>query len=143
MSETFPPDERGNPNPGNWTVQLRDPSVVKDKSVWPEYVGLESIHQLQAKDTKYQQFTEQFVKSMTPDQQRAARRTYDRNKKLFGEDARPYDQWLRDVQAQEYIRGGIFTKAIPGWIGPKGEGGYTSAQMKLLDQIKQYLQTSD
>lgn len=144
-SETYAPDEEGeggNPYPGNWTVQLRNPDVIKDKSKWQDYIGLESLHPLYAQDKGYQALTQQFVKSMTKQQMTDAHKVYDREKVEFGE-KRPFDKWLPSVQAQEYIRGGIFTKAIPDWIGPKGEGHYTPEQMKLLGRIKKYLESSD
>jgi hypothetical protein len=143
-SETYEPDEKGaggNPYPGNWTVQLRNPGVIKDPSQWQDYIGLESLHPLYAQDQGYRALTNEFVKSMTPEQMRSARTAYQRDKKIFGDSNEPFDKWLPRVQAQEYIRGGIFTKAIPNWIGPKGEGGYTPAQMKLLQKIKNYLET--
>jgi hypothetical protein len=142
-SETYGPQETGgdggNPYPGNWTVQLRNPGVVKDRSQWQDYIGLEALHPLYAEDKGYQDLTNQFVKSMTPDQLRASQNAYEHDKKLFGDTGEAFDKWLPRVQAQEYIRGGIFTKAIPNWVGPQGEGGYTPEQMKLLDKIKEYL----
>ncbi len=135
-SETYPPTEDRNPHPGHWTIQLNPKKMTGDPV---SNVGLEMIHTLQGEDPQYQKFTDQFIQSMTPDQRKSTQRLYAKEK-TAGEH-RPYDQWLKTVQAQEYIRGGIFTDVIPNWVGPKGEGGYTPQQAKLLDQIKQYLQT--
>lgn len=137
-SETYPPNEDNNPFRGNWTIQLNPKKMTGDPV---SNVGLEMIHTLQGADPQYQKFTEQFIQSMTPDQKRSTQRLYAKEK-ADGEH-RSYDQWLRTVQAQEYIRGGIFTDVIPNWVGPKGEGGYTPKQMKLFDQIKGYLQTPE
>lgn len=125
-------------------MQLRDSGVKNDPSAWKDYIGLESLHPLYANDKGYQELTKEFVKTLkaNPAQMADIHRAYDRDKKVFGT-KESFDKWLPRVQAQEYIRGGIFTKQIPGWVGPKGEGRYTPEQMKLLDRIKQYLSTSD
>lgn len=137
-SETYPPDEDANPHRPMWTVQLRHPSVVGDPSKWPDYLGLESLHWLQKEDPKYQQFTSQFINSMTDRQLGDAYQSYQREG-----DHRSFSEWLHTVQAQEYIRGGLFPRAIPNWLGPKGEGAYTPDQMRLLKQINQYLRSND
>ena len=143
-SETYPPTEDQNPHPGNWTIQLNPKKMTGDPV---DNVGLEMIHTLQGADPQYQKFTDQFVRSMTPGQLADSQRAYKRDMKDAGDNfmntGKPesFDSWMRRVQGQEYIRGGIFTKVIPNWIGPKGEGRYTPEQTKLLDQIKQYLQT--
>jgi hypothetical protein len=142
MSETFEPNDNSNPARGNWTVQLRDQSVVNDKSMWPDYVGLEALHPLYANDKGYQNLTDQFVKSMTPEQTADAQRTYQDQKKIWPTDE-SFDKWLPRVQAQEYIRGMIFPKAAPGWMGADGEGKYTPEQLQLGHEISQYLRTPD
>lgn len=142
MSETYEPDDPANPHKGNWTVQLRHPSVVGNRSTWSDYIALESLHPLYANDKGYQQLTKQFVQSMTPEQMKAAKAAYEHDKKVFGDTSESFEKWLPRVQAQEYIRGMIFPKASPGWLGPKGEGGYTSKQLKLGQQIDQYLRSS-
>lgn len=139
-SETYEPEDEQNPHPGNWTVQLRSPEAINGKVPHSSTIGFEMIHALQASDPQYQKMTDRFVKSMTPDQLADARKAYVRDKKVFGT-TESFDKWLPRVQAQEYIRGGIFTDVIPNWVGAKGEGRYTPEQTKLLDQIRQYLQT--
>jgi hypothetical protein len=138
-SETYPPNEGNNPHPGNWTIQVHPSELAKGPKYLADTVGLEMIHGLQGTDPQYQKFTDQFIKSMTPGQMSLMRREY--KKDQAGGEKRPFDEYMRTVQAQEYIRGGIFTDAIPNWIGPKGEGHYTPEQTKLLGQIKNYLQT--
>ncbi len=139
MSETFQPDDPQNPLPGKLNVELRNPGVIADKSKWPDYVALEAIHGLQATDPQYQQFTKQFVQSMTQPQLADAKTRYQKlQQDGFGGS---YEDYLHDVQAQEYIRGMVFTKAIPNWIGPKGEGKYTPQQLQLGQQITRYLKT--
>ena len=139
-SETYEPDDKENPHPGNWTVQLRSDEAKNGKVPHSSTVGFEMIHALQANDPQYQKMTDQFVKSMTPSQLSSAKQAYQRDKKVFGT-TESFDKWLPRVQAQEYIRGGIFTDVIPNWVGPKGEGQYTPQQTQLLGQIKNYLQT--
>ena len=77
---------------------------------------------------------------MTPEQVGATKRLYD--KEVQQGEQRPFDKWLQTVQAQEYIRGGVFPKLIPNWVGPKGEGRYTPQQMKLFQKIQGYLGSS-
>ena len=141
FSETYFPDDPENPQPGKLNVQLRDPKAIKNKSQWPDDVSLEAIHGLQDTDPKYQKFTQSFVHSMTREQMAAARHAYERDKKEFGT-TESFQKWLPRVQAQEYIRGMLFTKAIPNWVGPEGEGQYTPAQMNLGAQIERYLKSS-
>lgn len=143
MSETFEPDDEDNPHKGNWTVQLRHPSVVNNPASWPDYIALESLHPLYAQDKGYQGLTDQFVKSMTPAQLADAKRGFARDQQMFPEDKgkTTFNDWLPRVQAQEYIRGMIFPKASPGWLGPQGEGRYTPQQLQLGAQIQKYLQS--
>lgn len=144
MSETYEPDEKGeggNPFPGKWTVQLRNPEVIQNRSIWPDYIALESLHPLYAQDKGYQQLTQQFVKSMTPDQLADARKAYKRDTEVFGV-TESFDKWIGRVQAQEYIRGMLFPKVIKNWLGPSGEGRYTPNQLKLGRQIDQYLRSA-
>lgn len=139
-SETYEPTEQTNPHPGHWTVELRSPKALAGN--YDSTIGFEMIHALQATDPQYKKFTNQFVQSMTPQQIKDSKMVYEREKKEFPEDANePFQEWLPRVQAQEYIRGGIFTDVIPNWVGPKGDGKYTPEQTQLLGQIKNYLQT--
>ena len=138
-SETYEPDDPQNPVQGKWNVQLRDPNAISNQTQWPSDVGLEAIHALQANDPRYQSMTKQFTQMMSPGQLADAHQAYLRDQKTFGT-TEPFDKWLQRVQAQEYIRGGIFTDVIPNWVGPKGEGHYTPQETQLLDQIKGYLQ---
>lgn len=144
-SETYPPTEDYNPQPGKWTVQMRDPKTIADVKHYPSNVSLEAIHGLEATDPGYQSLTRQFIASMTPEQIRSSREVYNRDTRgsNFMNTGKPesFDSFMNRVQGQEYIRGGIFTDVIPNWVGPKGEGRYTPNQMSLLEHIKQYLQT--
>ncbi len=143
FSETYEPEDPQNPQRGDWTVQLRSPGAIANKAQWPSVVGLEALHPLFAQDPKYQAFTKQFTGMMTPGQLADARRAYARDVQMGATNPQhePFDKWLQRVQAQEYIRGGIFTDVIPNWVGPKGEGHYTPEEMQLLDKIKAYLQS--
>lgn len=146
QSETYFPDDPDNPTPGTWNLQLLNPKTIADKSLWPQYVGLESLHWLQDQDPQFQNYTEQFVKSMTPQQHADARQRYTEELAQayqqpgnVGENLKSYDNWLRKVQALEYIRGGgMFPTSS--WL-KDNEGGYTPDQMKLMGQITNYLKT--
>ncbi len=139
FSETYPPSESNNPQPGKWTVQLRDPKAIADRKNWPDMVSLEAIHALQQNDPVYQIRSQQFIDSMTPGQQADSHRAYQRDRTEFG-NTEPYEEYLPRVQAQEYLRGMLFPKVIPNWVGPKGEGQYTPQQMGLSKVIQSYLQ---
>jgi hypothetical protein len=110
------------------------------------------LHWLQATDPTYQNFTEQFIKSMTPEQHASARQVYVKGLAEAMETGQPepydlsphsnmrsYDRFLRQVQAQEYIRGGGMFKTSDWTKGNKG--GYTPEQMQLMQQINDYLKT--
>src|SRR6266851_2227108 len=72
-SETYEPADRNNPHPGNWTVQLRSKDALSGKVPYSSTIGFEMIHALQQSDPQYRAFTDQFIKSMTPEQLRDAR----------------------------------------------------------------------
>lgn len=152
MSETFSPEEPDNPTPGQWNIELRNPKTVANQGLWPEYVGLEGLHYLQTTDPQFQNLTEQFIASMTPEQHQRERARYQQQlsqaleepgankQRILSPESNlsSYDRWLRQVQALEYIRGGgMFPKSI----GKQSDRGYTAAQSKLLGQITDYLKT--
>ena len=137
-SESYMPTAEDNPKPGNYTVQLR--KAAKNQSYWPALLGRESIDWLARSDPRYQAARDAFVQSMSPDQLRLSRRAYERDKKDFpGGVSNNFNDWLRDVQAQEYMGAYLVPESAPGWTGPKGEGQYTPEQIKLLDGLKTYL----
>lgn len=142
-SETYLPQDSDNPVPDHFTVQLRSARSSNNPNLWVDTLASEGLHGLQARDPIYQQFTKEFVSSMTPDQIADSRRAYQEDKKIFGDDGEPFQQWLPRVQAQEYIRGFVFPALNPGWTGPRGEGGYTPFQQKLLQRLKERLSPND
>lgn len=143
-SETFKPEDKDNPMPGQWNIQLRSAKSMANPSLLPDTVASEMQHALYEKDARYKAETDAFVKSMTPDQLASAKRAYQNEKIRFGDTGDDtFQQWLPKVQAQEYIRGHLFPNVNPGWTGPQGEGGYTPQQQKQLTALKTYLMTKD
>jgi hypothetical protein len=142
-SESYMPHTDENPDRGNYTVELRSANAKKDSGVWPALMASESMDWLARQDPTYQQFAEEFRKTMTPRQLRNSQRAYQRDQKDFGEHlgSSDFEDWLKKVQVQEYIRGYLFPTVAPGWKGEGGEGGYTPKQEQLLGQLHSYLMT--
>ena len=137
-SESYMPQAEDNPKPGSYTVQLRKAS--NNPSYWPALLGRESVDWLARSDPTYQTARQAFIKSMTPQQLRASRGAYERDKKDFpGGVSNNFQDWLRDVQAQEYMGAYLVPESAPSWTGPKGEGQYTPEQIKLLDALRKSL----
>lgn len=137
-SESYMPGAPDNPKPGNYTVQLRKAS--SDPSYWPALLGRESIDWLARSDPAYQAVRQAFINSMTHQQRTASQGAYARDKKDFpGGVSNNFDDWMRDVQAQEYIGAYLVPESSPGWTGPNGEGQYTPEQIQMLDRLKQHL----
>ena len=137
-SESYLPHEEDNPTPGHFTVQLRSEKAKQDISGWPSILASESLDYLSQRDPTYQRFAKQFLATMTPDQLNNVQQRYQREKKEHQED-RSFQDYLRDVDVQEYMRGYLFPRAAPGWTGPNGKGKYTLQQIQLFKQLQQYL----
>jgi hypothetical protein len=139
QSETYQPNDPENPMRGTLNVELRS-RRSQDLSTLPDWIGFESIHGLQQQDPIYQQFHQAFARTLTSDQLANSKQAYKREKAQDPHGIGSFDDWLQNAQVPEYIRGYVFSDAVPGWVGPDGEGQYTSHQTALLNRLKQYLQ---
>jgi hypothetical protein len=134
-TESFMPHEQENPEQGFYVVQLRSPRSKSNPALWPAILASESLDWLARMDPYYMKWSQAFLASMTNDQKANIARRY--NNRL-PDDSSNYPRFLRNM-IQEYVRGYLFPEVAPGWIGPKGEGGYTPSQIQLLEALKSHL----
>lgn len=151
-SETYPPEEEGNPKPGQWDVDMGRAPYAQQPKTWPELVGLEAIHGLQDTDPTYQRLVDAVIQSYTPEQMARARRAFQRDR-TNGSVSNDFGHYLRWVDAQEVIRGRLWGKLFrdteqpyrkneQGDVGANNPWeGYTPQQINLLDTIQAYLQS--
>jgi hypothetical protein len=131
QSETYLPNDPDNPDPGKLDIQLRS-AESKDPGKYEDEVASEALHGVEATDPVYRALTQQFVKSMTPDELAESKQVF---KQQGGGES--FKDWLPRVQAQEYIRGALFPKLDD----PTGEwrSQLTPGQVKLMRLIQAYL----
>jgi hypothetical protein len=137
-SESYMPQSSDNPQPGNYTVQLRNKDLINDPSRWSGILGREGLDWVARQDPVYQSAAQAFKDSMSDEQRKTSRARYDRLQKTFG-DMGTFDDFLKDSEIQEYMGGYLFSDVIPGWTGEKGKGQYTPEQERMMDSLKDYL----
>jgi hypothetical protein len=93
---------------------------------------------LARQDPVYQSAAQAFGESMTDEQRKTSRARYERLQKTFG-DLGTFDDFLKESEIQEYMRGYLFSDVIPGWAGKGGKGQYTPEQERMMDSLKDYL----
>lgn len=159
-SETYPPEEEGNPKPGMWDVDMGRAPYTQKPNTWPELVGLEALHGLEGGVTKdgdptYQGLVNTLVQSYTPEQMRNAKSLFNRYTSQGDIPGKPgqfnspeFQNYLRRVDAQETIRGRLWGKLFHDTEHPNADvgvnnpwEGYTPKQINLLDSIQAYLQS--
>jgi hypothetical protein len=137
-SESYMPQSSDNPQPGNYTVQLRNKDLINDPSRWSGILGREGLDWVARQDPVYQSAAQAFKDSMSDEQRKTSRTRYDRLQKDFG-DVGTFDDFLKESEIQEYMGGYLFSDVIPGWTGEKGKGQYTPEQERMMDSLKDYL----
>lgn len=135
QSETYPPWERDNPNPGTWTTE----AYSREFGV-PGLTG-EMLHALGAVDPRTQSpvdpqwlaLKNQLIGQRTPRHEEIDRRAYQAEG-----DRRGFDDWMQQSRADAYVRGYLTPDAADNW---RRGGVYTPPMARTLDQMQQYLQT--
>ena len=75
-SETYPADERDNPNPGRATIRLHDKTFDTGQNLETAVLG-EALHLLGQQDEKFKEFKNDFIRSMDPEQIAFAKKRYE------------------------------------------------------------------
>lgn len=124
MLETYPADETDNPMPGKPTIELFSPNATAE-----DIMG-EHLHILPKVDPQIGSMRQQFIESMTPDQNSKLLQQYQHAQQNFGE-SRPFNQW-RDVSGHDAWFRGAVTGQWPADL-------YTQEQLGMFDKLKGYL----
>jgi hypothetical protein len=127
MSESYGPEDKGNPERGSFTVQMRNKGLIDDPEQWPTLLGREAIDYIARHDPTYQRIAKQFRLAMTPEQLEFSRGRYGKKSDAGFED------FMREAELQEYLGG--YMVGWPEWKNMK----YSPAQRKLLDELNSYL----
>ena len=113
---------------GQMGVEVRDPKTR------PEDVAADIVsHHMIDSDPQVSQSYRKLLMSMRPWQQQKLTQQYDYAKRYYKED-RPFKVWAERTGEPGWLRGYLFGQ----WKNP--EEMYTPEQIKMLDQLKAYLQ---
>ena len=131
--EFFPAWGRDNPNPGEHTIEVREPSLKGQRL--QEAVTGDMLHLLGAVDPRsgvaidptFLRLKRQFAATITPDQKALDLAAYRRD-----HEGRSFEDFMDRSRLDAYLRGYIVNQ----W--PREF--YTSQQRSLLETIRQYLQ---
>jgi hypothetical protein len=124
LLETYPADERDNPMPGKPTIRQFSPDVTPK-----DFLG-EALHILPKLDPQVGGMRDQFIQSMTPQQQQKLMEQYEYHKQNFGEQ-RSFEQWKDVSGLDSWFRGYV--------SGQWPEEMYTPQQIQLFQGLEQYL----
>ena len=133
--EFWPPDEPGTPEvprpqafaPGTMGLEIYNPSTRPI-----DVMGDIASHHLVKTNPKMRDYYQQFQSSLTPEQQMRLQTQYAHSQKNEGEQ-RSFEQWKEQTGLPGYFRGYPFKQ----WDNP--EQLYTPEQMKMFDEMMQYL----
>ncbi len=144
--ETYPPNESWNPNPGYWTTELyrRDASPDELKNLIAgdsmHYFGGVDPESKQPNDPVFHRLKEELIASRTPNQQRMDQEAFNFNSQQEYGKGMPFDDFLRNSRADEYIMGYLFPDKADEWR--KGDF-YTPQQISILEQMRSHLKQQE
>ena len=142
QSETYPPDEEENPNPGKITIQPYHKEMLQPDNLRSMVSG-ELLHIIggksgktgQPNDPDYYQLKKKVAESRTPHQQEIDQKAYEQAKKEG--DARPFAQWFDQSRLDEYIMGYVTPDKADEW---RKNGFYDDPKMKAaVEAVYKYL----
>jgi hypothetical protein len=136
--ETFPPGEGGGPGeprPSQFPMNQYGIQVYKPDTQPVNILGDAVVHMMRFTDPTIKKYYSDFEQSLTPQQQAILQRQYQHHVQYNGE-KRPYQQWYEQSGLTQLFGGYVFggTKKWP-------TSYYTPEQLKMFDQMMQYLQT--
>jgi hypothetical protein len=136
--ETFPPGEGGGPGeprPSQFPMNQYGIQVYKPDTQPVNILGDAVVHMMRFTDPTIKKYYSDFEQSLTPQQQAILQRQYQHHVQYNGEQ-RPYDEWYKQSGLTQLFGGYAFggTKKWP-------ESMYTPAQLKMFNQMMQYLQS--
>ena len=132
MSESYMPTAGDNPAPGNFTVEVRNPKLANNPSMWPATLGREGMDYMARRDPVYQDTAAQFRALMTPNQLAMSRKRYNSDPGIQRDYS--FEDYLKAAEIQEFIGGYVFD--MGDW---RKNAGYTPDQKVILDQLKAYM----
>jgi len=135
--ETWLPGESGTrqePRPAQLPQQGLGVQVF-DRSVTPQDVYADvASHYLRQHDQALQGYYTEFVKTLTPQQEKRLHADYRYSQQNEGT-TMPYDQWVHQVRLPAYFRGYVFNQ----WPQDFNNRVFTPEQKHLLNQVRDYL----
>ena len=136
--ETFPPGEGGGPDeprPSQFPMDKYGIQVYKPDTQPVNLLGDAVVHMMRFTDPTITKYYDDFEESLTPQQEALLHRQYNHHVTYNGE-KRPYDEWYKQSGLTQLFGGYAFggTKKWP-------ESEYTPEQLKMFDQMMQYLQS--
>lgn len=142
QSETYPPDESENPNPGKITIQPYHKELLKPDNL-RNMVSGELLHIIggkngntgQPNDPTYYELKQKVAESRTPHQQAVDEKTYEAAKK--DGDTRSFDQWFDQSRLDEYLMGYVTPDKADEW---RKNGWYADPKMnQAVESVRKYL----
>lgn len=137
--ESYPPWETWNPYPGKATTVLYNtdvpPEIQKNliKGDMLHYMGSVNPETGAPIDPQYRTLKQEFLGTLTPEQQAVDKRAYETEKKFY-QTPPPFEDWMDFNRGDAYIRGLLTPDARDEW-----KDVYTPEQRKKLGKIAEYL----
>jgi hypothetical protein len=135
--EFYAPGETGSedaPRPSTLPVDKPGVEIYSDKTTPLDVLGDVTSHHLIHTDPTVKKYYQDFVASMTPNQQKHLQEQYVYAQQNEGE-TRPYAQWLETAGLPGALRGYAFKQ----WPDEFNQQFYTPEQRQHLDGMMQYL----
>lgn len=132
MMESYAPEEEQ--RPANFPKGRFGLEVFRQDAKPLDLLGDVASHYAVYHDPKMQQLYEQFQKDIPKEGQAALKDLYEESKRDDNE-KRPYEDWLKQSGMPAYLRGRLVDQFKP----TDYPGAYSPDQLKVLDQMKQYL----
>lgn len=138
MLEFWPPGEPGTTGyyrPKDIPIESMGVQVFDRSKVRPiDILADVTSHHLVKSDPAMKKYYEQFLGSVTPDQQRRFQDDYQHARNVEGEQ-RPYETWLQTTRLPAYFRGYTFKQ----WPDKFNKHVFTPEQITLFNEVRKYL----
>ena len=135
--EAWPPGETGSkdaPRPKEFAPDLYGIEVYKSNTRPIDVLGDVVSHFMVKSDPRIKGYYEQFVASLSPQQEQRLQQQYQHAQQHEGE-KRPYTQWREQSGLPAYFRGYPFQQ----WPQAQTQSFYTPQQRQMLDSMMSYL----
>lgn len=139
--EYYPPWETDNPVPDKATVELyrqqMAPGIMQNLVAGDmmHYLGSTDPRTNQPVDQTFNALKQQFLGTMTPEQQAVNQQAYDSEKKFYPNPP-SMDDWMQFNRGDAFIRGYLTPDEHDEW---RKQGVYTEEQKQQLEKLRQYI----